>query len=136
MNIQNVKRSKRKVGEILLSQGYINQEQLDHALDQHQHTGISLGTVLVKLGFIDEDTLNAVLGKQLELSYRKRIGDLLVDQGYISAAQLQEGLANQKSMNLPLGKCLVKLVMRDEQPVDIVVKSSSRLQHLKQPQRH
>ena len=64
------RRAKRKVGEILLSQGYINQQQLDHALEQHQTTGISLGTVLVKLGFIDEDTLNAVLGKQLEFSYR------------------------------------------------------------------
>ena len=69
------------MGEILLSQGYINQQQLEHALEQHQHTGISLGTVLMRLGFIDEDTLNAVLGKQLELSYRKRIGEMLVDQG-------------------------------------------------------
>ena len=36
MSTQQTKRAKRKVGEILLSQGYINQQQLDHALEQHQ----------------------------------------------------------------------------------------------------
>ena len=124
------RRAKRKVGEILLSQGYINQQQLDHALEQHQTTGISLGTVLVKLGFIDEDTLNAVLGKQLEFSYRKRIGEILVDQGYITAAQLQEGLAKQKSMNLPLGKCLVKLGFIEEGKLLDVLAAQLDLQHI------
>jgi len=36
----------------------------------------------------------------------------------------------------PAGTPIRLTVMRGEQPVDIVVKSSSRLQHLKQPQRH
>ncbi|MEO7424251.1 MAG: GspE/PulE family protein [Fibrobacteria bacterium] len=129
MDIQ-VKRSKRKVGEILLSQGYINQQQLDHALEQHANTGISLGTVLVRLNFIDEDTLNAVLGKQLELSYRKRIGEILVDQGYITPAQLAEGLANQKTMNLPLGKCLVKLGFIEETKLLDVLAAQLDLQHI------
>ncbi|HKP94502.1 MAG TPA: ATPase, T2SS/T4P/T4SS family [Fibrobacteria bacterium] len=130
MSIQQVKRNKRKVGEILLAQGYINQQQLEHALEQHASTGISLGTVLVKLQFIDEDTLNAVLGKQLELSYRKRIGEILVDQGYISAAQLADGLAKQKTMNLPLGKCLVKLGFIEETKLLDVLAAQLDLQHI------
>jgi type IV pilus assembly protein PilB len=130
MSIQQVKRNKRKVGEILLTQGYINQQQLDHALEQHSTTGISLGTVLVKLGFIDEDTLNAVLGKQLELSYRKRIGDLLVDQGYITGDQLKNGLAQQKAMGLPLGKCLVKLGYIEETKLLDVLAAQLDLQHI------
>jgi type IV pilus assembly protein PilB len=130
MSIQQVKRNKRKVGEILLAQGYINQQQLEHALEQHATTGISLGTVLVKLGFIDEDTLNAVLGKQLELSYRKRIGDLLVEQGYITDQQLANGLAQQKSMGLPLGKCLVKLGYIDETKLLDVLAAQLDLQHI------
>lgn len=130
MSIQQVKRNKRKVGEILLSQGYINQQQLDHALEQHATTGISLGTVLVKLGYIDEDTLNAVLGKQLELNYRKRIGDLLVDQGYISPQQLANGLAQQKTMGLPLGKCLVKLGYIEESKLLDVLAAQLDLQHI------
>jgi type IV pilus assembly protein PilB len=130
MSIQQVKRNKRKVGEILLAQGYINAQQLEHALEQHSHTGISLGTVLVKLGFIDEDTLNAVLGKQLELAYRKRIGEILVDQGYITAAQLTEGLTQQKTMNLPLGKCLVKLGYIEETKLLDVLAAQLDLQHI------
>ena len=86
--------------------------------------------MLVKLGFIDEDTLNAVLGKQLEFSYRKRIGEILVDQGYITAAQLQEGLAKQKSMNLPLGKCLVKLGFIEEGKLLDVLAAQLDLQHI------
>jgi type IV pilus assembly protein PilB len=124
------KRSKRKVGEILLAQGYINQAQLDSALEQHQTTGISLGTVLLKLGFIDEDTLNTVLGKQLELSQRKRIGEILVDQGYISAAQLGEGLAQQKAMKLPLGKALIKLGFIEETKLLDVLAAQLDLQHI------
>ena len=130
MNTSQVKRNKRKVGEILLAQGYINQQQLEHALEQHSSTGISLGTVLVKLGFIDEDTLNNVLGKQLELSYRKRIGDLLVDQGYITPDQLKNGLAQQKAMNLPLGKCLVKLGYIEETKLLDVLAAQLDLQHI------
>lgn len=127
---QPVKRSKRKVGEILLSQGYINQAQLEHALEQHQITGISLGTVLVRLGFIDEDSLNNVLGKQLEFSQRKRIGEILVDQGYITAKQLDEGLANQKSMKLPLGKALIKLGFIEETKLLDVLAAQLDLQHI------
>lgn len=130
MSIQQVKRNKRKVGEILLAQGYINQQQLESALEQHATTGISLGTVLVKLGFIDEDTLNAVLGKQLELSYRKRIGDLLVEQGYITDQQLANGLAQQKTMGMPLGKCLVKLGYIDETKLLDVLAAQLDLQHI------
>jgi type IV pilus assembly protein PilB len=128
--MQQTKKSKRKVGEILLSQGYISQQQLDHALEQHLTTGISLGTVLVKLGFIDEDTLNAVLGKQLEFSHRKRIGEILVDQGYITQKQLEEGLSKQKAMNLPLGKCLVKLGIIEEGKLLDVLAAQLDLQHI------
>jgi type IV pilus assembly protein PilB len=124
------KRSKRKVGEILLSQGYINQQQLEHALEQHQTTGISLGTVLVKLGYIDEDTLNNVLGKQLEFSYRKRIGEILVEQGYITQKELENGLAQQKTMGLPLGKCLVKLGYIEEAKLLDVLAAQLDLQHI------
>jgi type IV pilus assembly protein PilB len=123
-------RRRKKVGEILLAQGYINKEQLESALDQHQATGISLGTVLLKLGFIDEDTLNSVLGKQLEFSYRKRIGEILVEYGYITQKQLEEGLSKQKQLNLPLGKTLVKLGFIDEIKILDVLAAQLDLQHV------
>ncbi len=123
-------RRRKKVGEILLSQGYINAEQLETALAQHQQTGISLGTVLLKLGYIDEDTLNSVLGRQLEFTHRKRIGEILVEQGYIKPAQIEEGLAKQKAFNLPLGKTLVKLGFIDETKLLDVLAAQLDLQHV------
>ena len=123
-------RRRKKVGEILLSQGYINKEQLEHALDQHAATGISLGTVLLKLGYIDEDSLNSVLGKQLEFAHRKRIGEILVEHRYITQEQLDEGLAKQKSLGLPLGKALVKLGFIEEAKILDVLAAQLDLQHV------
>ncbi len=124
------RRSKLKVGEILLTQGFISNEQLQAALQQHQQTGISLGTVLVKLGYIDEETLGQVLGKQLELHARKRLGEILVEQGYITQRQLEEGLSQQKVLGLQLGKCLVKLGYIDEDKLLDVLAAQLDLSHV------
>ena len=123
-------RRKRKVGEILISQGYINQEQLDKALTEHYATGISIGTILVKMGFIDEETLSMVLGKQIEYSQRKRIGEVLVDQGYLSSEQIEEGLKQQKVLGLQLGKCLVQLGYIEESKLLDVLAAQLDLQHV------
>ncbi len=119
-----------KVGEILLSQGVISQEQLDQALAYHQQSGISLGTVLLRMGAIDTDTLNNVLGRQLEYSYRKRLGEILGEQGYITPQQLEEGLIRQRELNLPLGKTLVKLGYLDENKLLDVLAAQLDLQHV------
>ena len=49
-----MERRRKKLGEILISQGLITDEQLLVALKEHKRTGISIGTVLVKLGFISD----------------------------------------------------------------------------------
>ncbi|MEK7393820.1 MAG: hypothetical protein AAB214_14770 [Fibrobacterota bacterium] len=59
------RRRRKKIGEILLAQGLINQEILDKAMEEHKRTGTSLGTVLVTMGHINQDTLESVLGLQL-----------------------------------------------------------------------
>ena len=53
-----MQRKRLKLGEILLAQGYITEEQLQQALEQHKRTGISLGTVLVNMGAISEKDLD------------------------------------------------------------------------------
>ncbi|HEX9760423.1 MAG TPA: type IV-A pilus assembly ATPase PilB [Candidatus Acidoferrales bacterium] len=53
-----------RLGEILVKESLITQEQLKQALDyQKQHSG-RLGTCLVKLGFITDDEVTAVLSRQ------------------------------------------------------------------------
>jgi len=100
---------RKKLGEILIAQGLITDEQLLIALREHKLTGISLGTILVKNGFIKDDDLTSVLGQQIQLDQKKRIGDILIEQGLISPEQLKAGLDEQRNCGLQLGKCLTKL---------------------------
>jgi type IV pilus assembly protein PilB len=102
-----MQRRRKKLGEILVAQGLISNEQLLHGLQEHKRTGISLGTVLVKLGYISDGDLTSVLGKQIELDQRKRLGEILVEQGLITPQQLEAGLEEQKRTREQLGKCLI-----------------------------
>ena len=44
-----------RIGDVLLQAGYINQNELDEALEyQKNNKGIRLGEALIKLGFITE----------------------------------------------------------------------------------
>ena len=53
-----------KIGEILIEQGAITQEQLDSALYLQQQTGKKLGVCLAEQGSVDEKTFAAVLFRQ------------------------------------------------------------------------
>ena len=44
-----------KLGEILIKENLISQEQLDQALDKQAQGGGRLGKVLVDLGFISDE---------------------------------------------------------------------------------
>ena len=58
-----------RIGDVLLQAGYINQNELDEALEyQKNNKGIRLGEALIKLGFITEhqqlEALSARLGQR------------------------------------------------------------------------
>ena len=50
-----------KLGEKLISEGLINNDQLDKALSEQKSSGKKLGEILVGLGFITDDQLNSAL---------------------------------------------------------------------------
>jgi type IV pilus assembly protein PilB len=55
-----------KIGEILVKEGLITPEQLNQAVDAQQNTGDLLGSIITKLGFIDEIVLVEFLSKQFQ----------------------------------------------------------------------
>lgn len=57
--------TKRRLGELLLEAGYINEEQLEEGLARQKETGKRLGMTLVELGYLDEESLIEVLEFQL-----------------------------------------------------------------------
>src|SRR5689334_24891793 len=56
-----------KLGEILLREGLITQDQLKKALLEQKNTGMRLGYTLVKLGFIQETEISKMLARQYRM---------------------------------------------------------------------
>jgi len=57
-----------KLGEMLLQAGLIDQFQLESALSYHRNVGGRIGSALVKLGYISEETILTFLDKQSKFS--------------------------------------------------------------------
>lgn len=112
---------KSKIGELLLRQGVIDEDQLKHAQSEHERTGIALSKILVRLGMVSEEVFTNVLGVQMRNSTRMRIGELLLKHGYITEAQLNRALEEQKKTGQRLGRILVTLgFMPEERLVEIL----------------
>lgn len=54
---------KVKIGEILCKEGYITGTQLEDALNYQKKNNGRLGNILIKLGYIEEDTIVSVLSR-------------------------------------------------------------------------
>ncbi|MEN6439179.1 MAG: type IV-A pilus assembly ATPase PilB [Syntrophobacter sp.] len=56
----------KKIGELLVQEGLISQEQLNEALEEHQKTGDRIGATLMKLGMVSEDVLVEFIARQFQ----------------------------------------------------------------------
>ncbi len=54
---------KTRIGELLSKEGYITSAQLKKALDHQKTNPLRLGSMLIKLGYIDEETIVNVLSR-------------------------------------------------------------------------
>lgn len=108
----------KKLGEILISDGAISEEQLREALDFQKKEGGLLGEVLVKLGYVEERDIVQALTVQCGFPYLPKLGEILIRNEVISQEQLQRALDFQKREGGLLGEILVKLGYANE--LDIV----------------
>src|SRR5688572_2949348 len=60
---------KVRLGEILINQKLITEEQVRIALDQQKKTGRRLGRVFIDSGFISEQALSTALARQLGIPF-------------------------------------------------------------------
>src|SRR3981081_4879883 len=58
-----------RLGDILVAQKSVAQEQLKLALDEQKRTGRRLGRVLVEMGFSTEEQIARALARQLNLAF-------------------------------------------------------------------
>lgn len=64
-----VERKRIRLGDLLVAQQLITQEQLESALGAQKNTGRKLGRQLIEMGFVEENTLLTLLSKQLEIPF-------------------------------------------------------------------
>jgi MSHA biogenesis protein MshE len=60
---------KMRLGDLLVNENIITEEQLINALSYQKKSGLKLGKALIELGFIDEDRLLHFLSQQLGIPY-------------------------------------------------------------------
>src|SRR3978361_1767398 len=60
---------KVRLGEILVQQKLLSEEQLQFSLTQQKRTGRKLGRIFVENGFVTEEQISGALAKQLNIPY-------------------------------------------------------------------
>src|SRR5713101_3308812 len=104
-----------KLGEILLKENLISPEQLKQALEHQKSNGGRLGNTLVKLGFLSDDEVTAVLSRQygvpsINLSYFE------VDPSVIKLIPMETAIKYQV---LPLSRVGSSLTLAMVDPTNV-----------------
>jgi len=58
-----------RLGDLLVAQQLISQEQLESALNAQRTTGLKLGKQLIEMGYVEENTLLSLLSGQLDIPF-------------------------------------------------------------------
>ena len=114
----------KPLGHRLIEAGLINETQLQAGLREQQRTRETLGTILVRLGFVDEEAVAAAVAAQARVKY--------VDLGQYSpqpeaTQRVQENFARQKRL-IPISFVGKALVVAMANPLDVL--ALDELRHL------
>jgi len=98
---------KVKIGELLIQEGAVTPEQIEQALtiQKTRHPAPPLGEVCVELGFLSPATLTKILSKHHE---RIPLGEMLVHLGMVNQNQVNAALEIQRQTKKRLGTVLVE----------------------------
>jgi type II secretory ATPase GspE/PulE/Tfp pilus assembly ATPase PilB-like protein len=103
----------KRLGELLIEQGLITQEQLDEALDmQKMFPDQTIGQFLCRLGYIRESDLSLVLDQN---NKRRKLADILLKEGLVDQQKLVQARELSRQNDIPLERALLKLRFIDEE---------------------
>ncbi|MCU0573449.1 MAG: type IV-A pilus assembly ATPase PilB [Syntrophobacteraceae bacterium] len=91
--------STKKIGELLLQEGLISQEQLSRALEDQSQSGERVGAALIKLGYIGEDVLAEFIARQFHVP-QVNLSKLTIPREVITIIPLD---ISQKYQAVPFG---------------------------------
>ncbi|OGX23895.1 MAG: hypothetical protein A3J51_02015 [Omnitrophica WOR_2 bacterium RIFCSPHIGHO2_02_FULL_45_21] len=115
-----------KLGEMLVKEGLLSQEQLDRAILVQKKEGGRIGEILIKLDIVKESDLAYVLGKQLNIPYSTFTSGLLnpaADQGLEELIPQELALRN---IVLPLSRTINSLTCAIFDPLDLTLLDNLR----------
>ena len=125
----------RQLGEILVDEGLLTEGELEQALAEQARTGRLLGQILVSNSYLSAFSLARILSEQHGVALNappgrkadppetfsladppefdaarkwRPLGKVLIAQGFLTEAQLGEGLAEQQESHGRLGEILVR----------------------------
>jgi type IV pilus assembly protein PilB len=104
-----------QIGELLLKENYITPDQLDAALKHQRQNGGRLGSILINLGFVEDDDITALLSKKygvpsINLSFFE------IDPSVIKLIPLDVA---QKYMVVPLSRVGSTLTIASADPTNV-----------------
>lgn len=111
---------RKRLGDLLVEESVISQEQLDTALGSQKNTGRKLGDTLIRLGFLTEQKMLTFLSQQLGLP----LIDLSRAQIDIEAVQVLPEVHARRLRALVIGRNgnILRIAMSD--PADLAAQES------------
>jgi len=107
---------KLRLGDALIQEGLINEEQLQQALALQKKSGKRLGAVLVEMHLVTEQDIVQILSKQLKIPYID-LSNYLIDP--VIAKLVPEHIA-KRHMLIPINKVGNKLTVAMVDPLNII----------------
>ncbi|MFA5115173.1 MAG: GspE/PulE family protein [Candidatus Omnitrophota bacterium] len=109
-----------RLGESLIKEGVITQQQLEQTIRLQKQEGGRLGEILIRLGMLKEEQLVIALGKQLNIPYFSLGSDLnpAAEQNLIELVPKEFAIRNTV---LPLSRHLGSLTVAMFDPLDLIL---------------
>jgi type IV pilus assembly protein PilB len=108
---------KKKIGEILLEEKIITQEELNKVFEYRKGKNIKTGKSLIELGYITESDLLDILSRQLNVPVKK-IGDVKIDRD-VKDMVTEEFVKTHKFIPFEKTDSTLKLLVND--PLNLVL---------------
>jgi type IV pilus assembly protein PilB len=116
-----------KLGEILLKQGLITEQQLGRAITYQKQNKGRIGEVLVKLGIISEENITSAIGSQLGIPYYSSDKpELLKPKKEQSLEKLIPADFAKKNNVIPLNRNMNSLTCAINDPLDLLLLDNLR----------
>lgn len=116
-------KNRKRLGDILISDGIITEEQLFTALSLQKETGNKLGAILIAQGWLSEDQLFHVLEAQYQIPYVD-INTVYIDP---KVPKMISEILARRHMAIPIRMDKNRLTIAMVDPLDMIAKDDIRI---------